>query len=87
MLHIEILSERLLCFAFPSPVKYMYANPPTIKTQVVHHSGIVLSECLHVRKNVQQQSRMEADENKEQTATEKRLHIQASDSITLCGIT
>lgn len=65
----------------------MYANPPTIKTQVVRHSGIVLSECLQVKKNVQQQSRVEADENKEQTATEKRLHIQASDSITLCGIT
>lgn len=45
-----------------------------------------LSRCLQVKKNVQQQSRLEADENKEKTATEKRLHIQASDRITLCGI-
>lgn len=85
MLHIEILSERLFSYALLPPVKYIYANPSIIThkwyTTAVLYS--TLSQCLQVKKNVQQQPWFEVDENKEQTATEQGLHLQDSDSKTL----
>lgn len=86
-LNIKILNERLFSYALRP--RWNIPIPLSIKTQVVHHSGLysTLSLCSQVKKDVEEQSRLEADENKEQTATEKRQHIQASDSITLCGIT
>lgn len=74
MHYIEILSERLFSYALLPPVKVMYTNPSTIKTQVIHHSSMYSthSQCSQDKKNVQQQSQLKADGNKEQTATEKR---------------